>query len=299
MISVIVCSVNSDLLQNLKKNISETIGVEYELIAFANVKESFGICKVYNICAEKSKYDYLCFVHEDVVFQSNDWGKKIIATAPSDFGVVGLAGGRVKTTYPSSWGDSGPEHSRINIFQQLGPNKLRHDFMNPENTDFSEVIVLDGVFLFTRREIWVVNRFDEETFSRFHLYDQDFTFNVSNRYRNYVCNTIQLLHLSRGHFGVTWLEESIKFSEKWKNSLPKSVNELSPKEWEKANHRALYVLIKSYLAKTKASNILIRYYLDEFTTKYPKSSKRRKLIWKFFVKRIQEKISSSNTKHDT
>jgi glycosyltransferase involved in cell wall biosynthesis len=286
MISVVVCSINSELLRNLKKNISETIGVEYEMIAFDNTKESFGICKVYNLCAERAKYDYLCFVHEDVVFQSKDWGKRLIDTAPADFGVVGLAGGRVKTSYPTSWGDAGKSHSRINVYQQLTANKLRHDYSNPNREDFSEVIVLDGVFLFAKREVWDNNRFDEATFSHFHLYDQDFSFNISNTHQNYVCNTIQLLHLSRGHFDAKWLDETCKFSEKWKNQLPKSVELLSSEEWAKANHRALYALIKSYLIKTKAPNALIKSYLDEFETKFPKSHKRRKLKWKFFLKRV-------------
>ena len=79
MISIIICSVNNDYLQNIKNNIAETIGTEYEIIAYDNRHTNHVICHVYNLCAAKAKFPYLCFVHEDVELLSKDWGKELIA----------------------------------------------------------------------------------------------------------------------------------------------------------------------------------------------------------------------------
>ena len=54
MISIIVCSINPDAAEKLKQNIAATIGrVEYEVIVFDNRTSGYGICKVYNSCAER------------------------------------------------------------------------------------------------------------------------------------------------------------------------------------------------------------------------------------------------------
>ena len=64
MISVIICSVKPSQVSRLEKNIAETIGnVEYEVIAFDNRNTHYGLCEIYNLCAEKSRYDNLCFAH--------------------------------------------------------------------------------------------------------------------------------------------------------------------------------------------------------------------------------------------
>ena len=68
MISLIVCSANSSMLEEFKDNVRLTIGVEYELIIFDNRIKRYGLCRVYNECAEKAKYDFLLFVHEDMYF---------------------------------------------------------------------------------------------------------------------------------------------------------------------------------------------------------------------------------------
>ena len=76
MLSIIVCSVNPEAAERLQKNIAATVGtVPYEIITFDNRTVGYGICKVYNLCTEKSRYDNLCFVHEDVQFDTIGWGE--------------------------------------------------------------------------------------------------------------------------------------------------------------------------------------------------------------------------------
>ena len=74
MISVLICSIDTELLNNVRTNIAETIGVPFEILYLDNRNEKKGICQVYNELAERARFPYLCFLHEDVILNANDWG---------------------------------------------------------------------------------------------------------------------------------------------------------------------------------------------------------------------------------
>ena len=78
MISIIICSRNLGIDPKLSTNITSTIGCEYELIVIDNSQNKYSIFQAYNIGIEKSTSEIICFVHEDVLFHSKDWGKKLI-----------------------------------------------------------------------------------------------------------------------------------------------------------------------------------------------------------------------------
>jgi glycosyltransferase involved in cell wall biosynthesis len=66
MISLIICSRTPALSQKLANNIAETIGVPYEIVLLDNSANTYGICQAYNIGVQQSKYDVLCFMHDDI-----------------------------------------------------------------------------------------------------------------------------------------------------------------------------------------------------------------------------------------
>lgn len=286
MISVIICSVNREFAENLTQNISKTIGVEHETIVFDNSNTSYGICKVYNLCAGKAKYDYLCFVHEDVIFHTDNWGQELIQNTQENTGVIGIAGGQTRSVYPVSWGDAGHKFTRMNVLQRK-TEVLVQDYKNPDNENYSRVLLLDGVFLFTRKKVLKEFRFDEETFSRFHLYDQDFSFNVAHKYINYVCYTVDIEHFSMGGFTNEWYQQCLLFVNKWKAELPKSVIEMTDQEKRVSYRHALYFLIKYYLIENNLPNKTIRIYLSEFLRKYFFSNQTCTLLIKYLQKQFR------------
>src|SRR3989344_1016681 len=92
MISVIVSSKDDVMLRELNEDVKKTIGCEFEIVALEN-KNGRGICGVYNEGVRKAKFPYLCFVHEDVRFLTNDWGMRIVEKLSNkDTGVIGVAG---------------------------------------------------------------------------------------------------------------------------------------------------------------------------------------------------------------
>ena len=75
MFTIICCSVDPAAARRLEKNIAATCGCPYEFIAYDNRINGDGLCKVFNRCAAAARYDMLCFVHEDVEFQTEGWGR--------------------------------------------------------------------------------------------------------------------------------------------------------------------------------------------------------------------------------
>ena len=94
MISIIICSRNSQCSDKYTEHIHNTIGnIPYEIIWIDNSDNQRNMCQAYNYGVSLAKYDYLCFMHEDIVFHSKDWGKMAIAAMSDDsVGMLGVQG---------------------------------------------------------------------------------------------------------------------------------------------------------------------------------------------------------------
>ncbi len=219
MISVITCSIKPDICQKMLDSINGTIGTEYETIVFDNREKKYGISKAYNEAAKEANGDYLCFVHEDIIIKTHAWGKELVKFAEQDnnCGVIGVAGGKSVIRNSYGWWSSPKCIARIQ--DGIGTNK-RNLCINSDNEIFSRIICLDGVFLFVKKNIWENNKFDEETFKDFHFYDADFTFSISQKYRNYVYLGMDIHHLSAGNKERTFCENMFLFQKKHKKKLP-------------------------------------------------------------------------------
>lgn len=228
MVSIIVCSINPRLIKLLEENIKCTIGVPYEIVTVDNRKDNFGICKVYNKGAKRAKYPFLCFVHEDVSFKTENWGKNLIChLSIPETGLIGVAGGAYKSSIPSSW--SASKNHYLHIIQHY-----KHINKEPlyvkrggENNEPAVVLALDGVFLATRKDVYKKCKFDEQLLKGFHGYDIDFSLQVSQTYKVKVVYDILLEHFSEGTPGKEWLETAILISKKWEKYLPASLYKLS------------------------------------------------------------------------
>lgn len=282
MISIIVCSIDIELRDRLKKNIEETIGYDFEFLYLDNRIEKKGICAAYNMLAEKAIGDYLCFVHEDVSFESRNWGVELAKQASDkSVGVLGFAGSGTMGSFPY-WLD---KYTNIHYFtQRTKDGAIVENFKLQEgDSDKKEVVVLDGMFLFCRKEIWEKYKFDEQSFSRFHLYDIDFTFNVSQSYKNYVNQTVLMTHYSLGSPNRTYYDSMILFHKKWKEKLPYTVYpDILAKKRKKFYHYALREFIRNIKKDSDISNKYIIHYLKE--TNYLNSLTRCIDAFRYIIK---------------
>ena len=221
MISVIICARTSTLSPAFVENITSTIGVPFEIISIDNSENKYSIFSAYNEGYAKSKYPYLCFIHDDILFHSSDWGAKLIAhLQDQQTGIIGLAGGDMIIRVPSSW-SAGVVNINITQSDRTGkkPTKL---FRLPHNYDGTRrsAIVLDGVMLAMRRDLMEKIRFDENL-GGFHGYDFDISLQATVAgFTNYVVYDINLEHLSRGKPDKNYYKNLIRVYRKWEDHLP-------------------------------------------------------------------------------
>jgi hypothetical protein len=270
MISIIISSSNPEYLSAVKKNIDETIGVPYEVLAVDNAEGKKGICEVYNTAGANAKYDVMCFMHEDVILHTQDWGKKVVEIMSDlQVGLIGVAGSTYKSLTPGGWACLGIDVSRLkdNILQRykFSEQETKHCFHNSNNEKLSHVAAVDGVWICTRKDIFDEFKFDEDRFKRFHGYDVDFSLQVGAKYK--VCVTFEVLleHFSEGNYAQEWILEIFLLHDKYKNFLPLAVEYIPKNELtrgEKAASKSLIRQLSAYkYSKLDKMKILWRFNL--------------------------------------
>jgi len=227
MISVIISSANPSLLADAGKNIEDTIGVPYEIIAFDNRDGKKGICEIYNEGIQRAAHEILCFMHEDICIKSEGWGKIINNkfAEHSEYGLLGIAGSDYKSLAPSGWNGSGIDTDHVNLIQHYksGKKDPAHRFKNILNKDLVEVSCVDGVWFCVPKKIAAEVLFDQNTFKGFHGYDIDFSLAVGRKYKVGVIFDVLIEHFSEGNYNKTWMDDTLKLHDKWYDHLPVNV----------------------------------------------------------------------------
>lgn len=253
MISIIISSYKEFYFQQVSYSINETIGVPYEIIKIYN-PNVYSITKAYNLGAEKAKFDILCFIHEDVKFYSKDWGKNLLTHFKniSNLGLIGVAGSTEKLPVPSGWGNPDKNKNKIHILQHNKKgNSYKISSFNGQDIDFVEVI--DGVFIATKKSIWKELPFDENI-TGFHLYDIDFSLQISQKYKVAIAYDVLIEHFSHGNFSDDWIDATIKYH---KNKSKAHLFKV-PKNTYPIIRRPYYVLLVNSKASFKSKLLYIK-----------------------------------------
>mgnify|MGYP005821286413 CR=1 FL=1 len=260
MISIIIPSRSAVALAAISENIAKTIGVPFEIIDYDNTEDGFGICKIYNLCAQKAQFDTLVFCHDDLLFESENWGVHLCKIlGDKNVGLVGVAGATFKSKYPAPW---------VAVPQEFYRCQLTNKF--PLNAkDYEEVAVLDGCFIAMRAEVWREFLWNENQLKGFHLYDIDMSTRVFANYKLVVARTFKLKHLSAGKFDTNWYQESKAYFDKNSKLFPTQVDKIDRKY---INYLDAYAL-KSLIFRRdtiKLSNFEVLNYISKIFSKYPK-----------------------------
>jgi hypothetical protein len=222
MISIIICSKNKEISFSLSNNIHDTIGCEYELIVIDNSKNQYSIFSAYNLGISKSTLPYLCLIHEDIEFQTLNWGNKIInhLNKPGT-GLIGVAGGQAALRVPLGWTSFNLYYNITHTYLSKRNKIIDKKKIFPQIHHESEaVVLLDGVFMCAERKLFSHIQFDE-SFEGFHGYDQDISLQATIAgYINYVVYDIDLKHFSRGNFDVNYITTLLLIYDKWRDQLP-------------------------------------------------------------------------------
>ena len=230
MFSIVICSINAQYQEQITQNISATIGMPFELLIYDNKKATKGICEVYNQMASIAKYPYICFFHEDILIQTDGWGKVLagLFDLDSQIGLIGVAGGKYKSSMYSGWYSGNHELDCLNITHRIGGKDIK--MIQPlGNHEIHEVVCLDGVFLVTRNAIWQQIRFDADLLKGFHFYDIDFSLRAARICKVMVTMKIDIVHITTGgDYGNRWINQAIDFHQQRGFLMPYSRNLILP-----------------------------------------------------------------------
>lgn len=216
MISIIICSRTRDIDSELRKNISDTIGTEFEIVCIDNSKSQYSMCSAYNEGVRRAKGEYLCFMHEDISFLSDDWGGIVLREfSDKNVGMLGVIGSTYYDRSMSYWCHT--------------PFYVGHNWVGDthrifsKDTDPVDVVAADGLWLVTTKDIFNYIRWDESLFTGFHMYDMDISMQVlkaGKRIR--IVPEVNINHNSNGNYSKSFYDACMLFHKKWDGKLPVS-----------------------------------------------------------------------------
>ena len=213
-----------------------TSGVKgVEVIAFEN-SDGQSLTKLYNEGLIKTKNDIVLFCHDDLKFDTRNWGRKLLNhfKRSPEYGIIGVAGTRYLSSTGRWWEDFSKMHGAV--YHEDNGRRWLTRYSKDIGNKLDDVILVDGLFFAINKKL-LKHKFNKDV-EGFHFYDVDFCFsNYLEGVKIGVCADIKITHLSIGRTNDEWEENRKVFAEKYKEKLP--------------------VRIKKVLRKNEKLNILI------------------------------------------
>ena len=206
---------------NYINHLKSTVGINnIEVLAYENNGE-FSLTELYNKGLQDSINDIVVFIHDDLIFENNGWGKLLLTHFNnSDYGILGVAG----TTDLSEDGRWWTDQTKMigSVKHESNGKRWLSKYSNDYGKEIIETAIVDGLFIAVNREL-IKENFDE-MFSGFHYYDIPFCV------RNHVLGVkvgvifnINLVHKSVGQTNQEWEDNRIKFTTLYNDVLPVKV----------------------------------------------------------------------------
>lgn len=215
MISVVYCTRKTS--PEHQTHLRKSSGIkDIEIIEIINNGES--LTKCYNRGLKQTKNDIVVFCHDDIFFNKNGWGKKLINHFhESDYGILGIAG---TTHLPESgqwWED--PTKMVGEVKHSWEGKTWKNQYSGCFPNEIIDTVIVDGLF-FAVDKTRIKKKFDTKV-EGFHFYEIDFC--LRNRIEGVkigVIFDVKLTHKSIGQTNDSWEENRKIFAEKYKDNLP-------------------------------------------------------------------------------
>lgn len=206
------------LVPEYVEQIRNTCGLlDPDIIAIEN-DHQYSLSEAYNMGLAQAKYDIVVFMHDDIKFVTNNWGRKLCKhfTRNPEYGIIGVAGTN-NLMSGMWWEDRISMHGIVNHSNGLKTWTTR--FSDDLGNKLKPMVVLDGVF-FAIDKHKIVHTFNEE-FKGFHFYDLAFIFkNFLAGVKIGVFTDIRITHMSVGETNDEWVINKKQFEELYKDNLP-------------------------------------------------------------------------------
>jgi hypothetical protein len=217
-----------DFRVRYNRELTESSGLEKHEISIIPYENdgSLSLTAAYNDiweCAEIFKDAVFVFIHDDIHFKTNNWGRTLLDLFNQhDMDIIGVAGTAVLHQHGAWLLDKNFEFDSESKdiwgkVWQLNQNgeEFVFDITTPAKKckTLQPVVTIDGLFIAFNPE--TCSRFDED-FQSFHFYDISFCAkNFSQGRKIAVTETIQILHESNGSADELWQENRLKFCQKY------------------------------------------------------------------------------------
>jgi len=210
--------IDNDFIELLKK----TSGIpKCEIVPVEN-NGQFSLTEVYNKILNDSSNDIVVLCHDDIYFDTKNWGNKILNhfKRNKDYGVLGLAG---TTNMPKSakwWEDFSKMKGIVN--HEHEGKKWESKYSASKGNQLDDVVLVDGLFIVINKQN-IKQNFNEDI-KGFHFYDVDFSFrNFIEGVKIGVMYDVRVTHKSIGQTNEQWEKNKNVFAEKYKDVLPVKV----------------------------------------------------------------------------
>jgi glycosyltransferase involved in cell wall biosynthesis len=207
--------IDDSFVELLKK----TCGVPNPQIIPIENEGKYSLPEAYNMILEQSTNDIVVLCHDDIYFDSKNWGSKILKhfKRSPEYGVLGLAG---STQLPESakwWEDFSKMKGIVN--HEHEGKKWESKYSASLGNKIEDVVLVDGLFIVLNKKN-IKQTFNEDI-KGFHFYDVDFSFrNFIEDVKIGVIYDVRVTHKSIGQTNEQWEQNRIKFAEKHKDILP-------------------------------------------------------------------------------
>ena len=203
--------------------LKSTSGVrKLQIIPFEN-SEGQSLTKLYNEGLVRSTSDLVLFCHDDLKFDTKNWGRKLLNhfKRSPEYGIIGIAGTRYMSKTGCWWDDFSKMHGAV--YHEDDGKRWLTRYSKDIGNKLDDVILVDGLFFCVNKSL-LNNKFNEDI-KGFHFYDVEFCFsNYLAGVKVGVCSDIKVTHLSVGRTNEEWENSKKVFSEKYKDNLPVKIN---------------------------------------------------------------------------
>ena len=212
--SIVVCSIDETKLQRITATYRRLFtGIDYEIVSIRNARS---LAEAYNWAIRHSSRDMVVLSHDDIDFLAPDLAARLVLHLQR-FDAMGIVGG-VRMTGPTP-GWSGHPHLRGWVTHRSPEEAVWRADVLSRSPVAGDIVVLDGVFLAGRRDVFNAVPFDAQTFDGFHLYDVDWSYRAAQAgFRLGAAGDLLLVHESRGRYDDRWQRYADRFYAK--HALP-------------------------------------------------------------------------------
>lgn len=212
---------------NFIQHINDTIGVPRETYCYPNFNE-YSLSEVYNNAIKNhAKEDaIMVFCHNDIEFETKDWGKKLLLhfnNKQNQYQIIGVAGVEEIHEHGCWWLEK--DGKTMNMSKMIGI--VNHDngirkWASEYSAKFKGVrptVLIDGLFMAVDTSD-IEHQFDEK-YKGFHFYDVAFCIpNYLDGCNIGVITDIRITHKSIGQTDQNWELSRQQFADEYNHELP-------------------------------------------------------------------------------